>query len=40
MRSSLAALGLALCCIFWEVAVFVFVVCLVLVIVLAVAAGS
>ena len=40
LRGSLAALGLALSCIFWEVAVFVFIVCLVLVIVVAIAAGS
>ena len=40
LRGSLVALGLALSCIFWEVAVFVFLVCLVLVIVIAVAAGS
>ena len=40
LRGSLAALGLALSCIFWEVAVFVFLVCLVLFIVVAIAAGS
>ena len=40
LRGSLVVPGLALSCIFWEVAVFVFIVCLVLVIVVAIAAGS
>ncbi|MCI5135901.1 MAG: hypothetical protein D3920_12705 [Candidatus Electrothrix sp. AW2] len=40
LRSSLVALGLALSCIFWEVAVFIFLVCLVFFIVVAIAVGS